>query len=291
MPRRCRCLSLLLAVVLVCAAPCAWHAVAAVPVDDLALTRPESAARPNTLALALARQVVAACGRSPRTAAQVERELLARIDELRRHGTVTGDALQRSRAIHEFIHADVLHGKYDPAASDLAVTLAGGSYNCAGVSALFLTLAPAFDVDACAVSVVGHVWCRVETADGPFDVETTCRDWFILAAARASFTPAEHARQSSAWQDHRRRIVLARELDPSAFLAVFHYNRGVRLLREGEFDAAAAANLAALRLDWRCEPAYGNLWAALGGRLDPGAISLPRQVSTGTATLTSGNAR
>ncbi|MEX2112888.1 MAG: hypothetical protein WD845_06860 [Pirellulales bacterium] len=287
--RRNRSTKLLMAGVLACLAPSAIRAVAAVPFDDLVLTRTETAARPRSLAPTLAQQVVAASGRSPETAAEVERELNARIDQLQRRGTVVGNALDRARVIHEFIHADILRGKYDPAASDLAVTLAGGAYNCASVSAVFLTFAQAFGVDATAVSVVGHVWCRIETEAGPFDVETTCRDWFVLAAARAGFTPQEHARQSPAWQEHLRRVAQARELDQAAFLAVFHYNRGVRLLRQGEFEAAAAANRTALELDWRCEPAYGNLWAALGGRT--GAKQAEREVSAGTPTLTSGNAR
>ncbi len=232
---------------------------------SIALRNAERPVRTDPAAISFARNVAAACGHSPQTAAQVERELAAHIEQLRRRGTVTGDAHSRARAIHEFIHAEILRGKYDPAASDVAATLAGGPYNCASVSALFLTLAQAFEVEATAASVVGHVWCRVKTDEGPLDVETTCRDWFILAEARAHLTPAEHAQQSQAWQDHRDRIGRARELEQPAFLAVFHYNRGVGLLRKSQFAAAAAANLAALQLDWRCRPAYGNFWAALQG--------------------------
>ncbi len=175
-----RCLSLLGAGLLLALAT---RAPAGVPVQDIARRTAEPSVRPNAVAASLARQVVVACGHSRETAVRVERELEARIEQLRRRGTVTGDARSRARAIHEFIHADILRGKYDPAASDVAVVLAGGSYNCASGSALFLTLARAFEVEATAVSVVGHVWCRVKIDDGPLDVETTCRDWFILAAA------------------------------------------------------------------------------------------------------------
>jgi hypothetical protein len=247
---------------LLAAAPCAH---ASVPAHEIAPRGAEQTDRPNPAAASLVLQVAAACGHSPETAARVESELAARIEQLRSRGTVVGDARSRALAIHEFIHAEILRGKYDPAASDVAMVLAGGSYNCASVSALFLTLAQAFEVEATAASVVGHVWCRVKTDAGPLDVETTCRDWFILEASRAHLTPAEHARQSQAWQDHRERISRARKLDQSAFLAVFHYNRGVGLLRKSQFAAAVAANLAALQLDWRCQPAYGNLWAALQG--------------------------
>jgi hypothetical protein len=207
-----------------------------------------------------------ACGHPPEQIEVVEQIVSSHVLRLRQQDVVTGDPIAKARAIHSYIHDQILKGKYQPSASDVAMVLAGGDYNCASISALFLTFAEAFDVDACAASVVGHVWCRVRTDDGAFDIETTCRDWFALAAARADFTPAEHARQSQAWQDHRRRVAQARELDQSAFVAVFHYNRGVQLLRQGEFAAAAAANLHALELDWQCEPAYGNLWAALGGQ-------------------------
>ena len=42
-----------------------------------------------------------------------------------------------------------------------------------------------------------------------------------------------------------------------------HFNRGWRLLREGDYAAAAQANAAALRLDRQCLPAHKNLLASL----------------------------
>jgi hypothetical protein len=195
---------------------------------------------------------------------EVEQIIGTHLARLQQRGAV-GDPVAKARAIHAYIHAEILKGTYQPTASDVFVTLHGGDYNCASVTALFLTFARAMDLDARAASVIGHVWCRVHHGGASFDIETTCRDWFDLAAARAHFTPAEHARQSQAWQDHRRRVAQARELDQAAFVAVFHYNRGVDLLRQGDRPAAATANLQALELDWQCEPAYGNLWAALGG--------------------------
>jgi hypothetical protein len=244
----------------VLAAPCAS---AIVPAVDVVRKRADRAG--GTHGLSLAGQAAAACGHSPREVSVVERQIKSHVEQLRTRGAERGDPIAKARAIHSYIHDKILQGEYTLSASDVAEVLAGGDYNCASVSALFLTLADAFDLDACAASVLGHVWCRVRTDDGAFDIETTCRDWFDLAAARADFAPAEHARQSQAWQDHRRRVAQARELDQAAHVAVFHYNRGVQLLRQGEFTAAATANLRALELDWQCEPAYGNLWAALGG--------------------------
>jgi hypothetical protein len=176
----------------------------------------------------------------------------------RMHGTPG----ERARAIHAFLHAEILRGKYDAATSDLASALAGGPFNCASATALWIALARECGLDARAVSVVGHVWCRLDLAGEPFDVETTSRDWFLLADRRAQ-DPALAV--TPAYQDHLRRRAVARELDERALVAIFHYNRGVRLLREGRFLAAANANLAALALDGQCQPAYGNLAAALVG--------------------------
>jgi hypothetical protein len=254
--------SLLLVASGVLMAPRAW---AKVPAVDPVRPPADRAVASGTHGLTLAGQAAAACGHSRLEVSVVERQIKSHIEQLRSRGAAHGNSLAKASAIHAYLHSEILRGKYQPSASDVAVVLAGGDYNCASVSALFLTLAEAFDLDACAASVIGHVWCRVRTDDAGFDIETTCRDWFALAAARADFTPAEHARQSQAWQDHRRRVAQARELDQSAFVAVFHYNRGVQMLRQGDFTAAAAANLHALELDLQCEPAYGNLWAALGG--------------------------
>ena len=163
------------------------------------------------------------------------------------------------------MHAQILRGTYKASASDPGAALGGGSYNCASAAALLVALAREFGIDAYPVSVVGHVWCRVKTPSGPFDVETTCRDWFLLADRRTAAGSAGSSGHSPAWQEHVRRAAVARRLDERAFLAIFHYNRGVGMLRQGQFPAAAMANLVALCLDWRCQPAYGNLAAALRG--------------------------
>lgn len=249
----------------------ASRAIASLPTTDLSMPSRDRTAVCAGQAKTLAGRIAAACGHSASEVSAVDDKISEHVEQLQSRGTVAGDSFEQARAIHRYIHDEILKGKYQPSASDVAVVLTGGDYNCASVSALFLSFAEAFGLDACAASVTGHVWCRVRADRGSFDVETTCRDWFVLAAARANFTPAEHARQSQAWQDHRRRAAHARELDQPAFVAVFHYNRGVHFLRQGDFSAAAAANLQALALDWQCEPAYGNLWAALGGKLEPEA--------------------
>jgi hypothetical protein len=210
----------------------------------------------------LLRSVFIASGHDPADAAGWEDHFARMVARLRAGGKVTGEATQRAAAIHQFLHAEILHGDYDPVVSDPAVALAGGAYNCAGTSALFLALAREFSLEAHAVSVVGHVWCRVETATGPLDVETTCRDWFSLLEGSVGTVdirlPGHHLARDRAFQ-----TAAIRRLDDRALLAIFHFNRGVGRFREGRFAAAAAANFAALSLDARCAPAYENLAAAL----------------------------
>ena len=208
--------------------------------------------------------MLAATGRDANEIVQCEQQFAAHVERLRASGSVAGNARQRAAAVHRFLHSALLRGTFDPAASDPGVAMSGGPYNCASATAISLALLQEFDVDACAVSVVGHVWCRIKAPQGAFDVETTCRDWYLLAEQRAPH-PQAAARQSPQWREHLRRAAAGRTLDESAFLAIFHYNQGVRMLREGQFPAAATANLAALWLDWRCRPAYENLAAALGG--------------------------
>jgi hypothetical protein len=179
--------------------------------------------------------------------------------ELRASGNVFGNPRQQAQAIHKFIHARILRGRYETGGSNLAAALAGGPFNCATASVLFLAIAADFDLDAHAVAVPGHVWCRVVTAGSSFDVETTCRNWFEFAAGeRVEDDPA-----SPFMAEHARRSASARELDEHALIAVFHYNRGVRLLREERFPEATFANLRALTLDPRCTSAHDNLLATI----------------------------
>jgi hypothetical protein len=243
------------------------------------------AARPATeySGAALVGDVLAAVGHDHDTVARGQRSFSVLVKQLRAAETVGGDARQRIRAIHTFLHAQVLRGTYQASASDPGAALLGGAYNCASATALFVALAREFGVEAYPVSVVGHVWCRVEASGGSFDVETTCRDWFVLLARREARQPGDVSRDTPAWQDHVRRAAAARRLGEREFLAIFHYNRGVHMLREGRFSAAAAANLAALWLDWRCEPAYGNLAAALAGWTETQGKRLAPEISAAPA--------
>src|SRR5262249_26615298 len=120
-------------------------------------------------------------------------------------------------------------------------------YNCVMSSVLFAVLAEQCGVPVTIVARSGHAWCRVDGGDNSFDVETTRSDWKMAPAS----TGNGNARG------------VARTLDADSLLAVYYYNKAVRLLRQQHFGAAAMANLAAIGLDRDCHPARQNLCASL----------------------------
>lgn len=179
--------------------------------------------------------------------------------EFRDDHNPSGDAQQCTRAIHAFLHDRVLHGTYLASASDIGAALDGGPFNCAAATGLFLALAAECGLKADAVSVRGHVWCRVHDAGRSIEIETTCSNWFEIADRYAGVAIGD---VSPAVAEHRRRAATGRVLSQSEFLAIFHYNRGVTFLRQQQFAAAAQANRRALALDPNCRPAQENLAAA-----------------------------
>jgi hypothetical protein len=173
----------------------------------------------------------------------------------------TAEAERLAAEIHVFLHRAALRGKYLASASDIGAALDGGAFNCAATSALFLALAERTGLPAQAVAVPGHVWVRVELGKRTLDIETTCPNWFDLLERYAGL-PNE--RISPAMADHRSRVKKGRVLQRPEFLAIFCYNRGVGLIRQGDFSAAVLANLQAVTLDPRCTVAWQNLWRAAG---------------------------
>lgn len=183
---------------------------------------------------------------------------LARLDrlaeELEYRLPATGDEA-RAEAIHAFLHEQLLRGRYEPSASDLSVAMDGGPFNCVSATVLYTLLAERCRVSATAMSVPGHVWCRVE---GAIDIESTSRDWFAI---RAKYRGIPTSQVSTAMARHRRRALVGRPLDDEKLLAVLHYNRGVSLIHQGRLAAAAWQNLQAVALDPECQPARENLAA------------------------------
>ncbi len=189
---------------------------------------------------------------------------MERLDQLGRecHSACAkeGDPRKAAQTVHGFLHRRVLRGDYLASASNLGAALDGGPFNCAAASALYYLLARRYGLEVQPMSVKGHVWCRVSAGAEQLHVETTCRDWFQIAARYAG---VPDGKVSPAMAQHRRRIATARALGERELRAVFHFNRGVTCLREGRFPGAVVANLRALVLDPGCRVAYENLVAAL----------------------------
>jgi tetratricopeptide (TPR) repeat protein len=165
--------------------------------------------------------------------------------ELRVSSLPVDRSAQAAESLHAFLHRRVLHGAYQAQASDLAAALTGGPYNCTSATALLIALAQELQLPAVAVAGSGHVWCRLVVGGRPFDIETTQPHW----------TKGQLPQET--------RMRAGRPLDHAGLLALVHYNRGVRLHRQGRFAEAIDANRLALQLDPLCVPARGNLLAAV----------------------------
>jgi tetratricopeptide (TPR) repeat protein len=168
-------------------------------------------------------------------------------EELSRSVESESDVPRRAAIVLEFLHARVLQGGYRPDANDLSATIEGGGYNCVSSTVLFQCLAEHCGLQVSAAESPGHVYSVIHSPSGPFDVETTCREWFSSVAA------AKDPRPSAA----------SRELTTLGLAALVYYNAGVDHLAARRFEAAIAANLKALQLDPANSAARSNLLAGL----------------------------
>jgi tetratricopeptide (TPR) repeat protein len=215
-----------------------------------------------------------------------EEKAAALVDELCRWATAhevcllrSGTPRERVEAIFEFMHRRVLRGGYDLACTDLRRALDDGRFNCISATVLFNYLAGQFGLDCRGLEMPGHAASRVVLSDGPLDVETTCPQWFSVSGTRRVSMPnvpgtrrvpvphtacAEYNRSPhTACAEYKCAEYRAREVTPIQMAAMIYYNRGVDLLAEKRFAAAAAANAKALRLDPNNAVARGNLLATI----------------------------
>jgi tetratricopeptide (TPR) repeat protein len=163
-------------------------------------------------------------------------------------------------AVFDFMHRRVLCGGYDLAATDLRVVLDQGRFNCISATVLFNYFAGELGLKCRGLEMPSHAMSRVLLPEGPVDVETTCPRWFHLTGdLRQETVAASTAIGSAAGADRAK----AREVSPIQLAAMIYYNRGVDLLADKRFAAAAAANAKSLRLDPNNITARGNLLATI----------------------------
>jgi len=171
------------------------------------------------------------------------------VAELARSDKLSGPPRQQAEAIFAFMHERILTGGYQLDATDPALALDAGRFNCVSGTVLFACLARRCGLAVCGLEIPGHAKTRLLLDSGPLDVETTYPAWFQTARDPARQSPADAAG--------------ARELSPVELVAMVYYNRGVDLLAEGRFAEAAAANAKAIRLDPQSDTARANLLAVL----------------------------
>jgi len=211
----------------------------------------------------LAAALVAEGVRDLEVLAHYERKLHAWGDALGDSLRIDGTPRERARAIFDFLHQRILTGSYDADCTELSRTLDEGTYNCVSSLLLYRALCQRFGLDVIAVETPGHSFAAlIEAHDAPFEIETTCPDWFELSDAgrrrrqsRAGASP-QHDGHAHSEAPHR-------ELSGPALVAIVYYNRAIDHLRRDSFAEAVAANQMAIRLDPAGVDARENLLAAL----------------------------
>jgi len=203
--------------------------------------------QPSQYALDTLRRAILASGETD--GARVER-YLAQFRRLADELNATLDrgqsTRQQAQAILQYLHRRLFTGGYDAACHDPRRAFDRGEFNCVGATLLFHCLAAHCGIESHAMLITGHVWCRIEANDGPFDVETTSDLW------RAG--EAIHGESVASPQP--------RELDREGLIALLHYNRSVVELQLGNYPTAISAARAVLELDPANALARDNLAAA-----------------------------
>lgn len=209
--------------------------------------------------------LVASGERDPAALDRYEDQLRAFAERIRSEMDPSCPARQRAQQIFEALHGRLLTAGYRLDATDLRRAFDQGHFNCVSASVLFICLAEQFDLDGRGLEIPGHAMARLLLAEGPFDVETTCRRWQKAIgatkatqrlAATVEGTTGRRLAQSAARGPRR-------EVTDVELVATIFYNRGVDLLAAQRYEEAVAANAKALRLDPRSETAWGNLLATL----------------------------
>ncbi|MBX3411757.1 MAG: tetratricopeptide repeat protein [Pirellulales bacterium] len=152
---------------------------------------------------------------------------------------------EQARFILAFLHRRLLTGGYDAACHDPRRAFDRGEFNCVGSTLLFHCLAAHCGLESHAMLITGHVWCRVDSREHSYDVETTNDRW----------RPED--KLSSNIDLHE-----VRALDTDGMVALVYYNRSVVELEQRDYLAAIEACRAVLELDAEADIARDNLTAA-----------------------------
>jgi tetratricopeptide (TPR) repeat protein len=191
---------------------------------------------------------------------------------------------ERAAAVFEFLHREILTGKYDLQCSRLAQVLDTGNYNCVTATILFNCLAAEAGLSACGGESPSHVVSLVRVPGQRLEIETTCPRWFERHDKERQIGPPG-SQPVGGVQASAKRPMIRRELHAAELAAIVYYNIAVDLAEQRRYSEAVAANYKALELDGQCQNAEGNLLAAINNwALDlaereqyAGAVELVRQ--------------
>jgi tetratricopeptide (TPR) repeat protein len=189
-----------------------------------------------------------------------EDRLMALLDDLRTSIDRRQSPERQAERVFDFLHRQVLRGGYRLECTDIRLALDGGRFNCVSATVLFNCLADGVGLHCCGLEMPGHAMNRVLLPGGKMDLETTCPRWFQLLHDPIKQTEAVSKTLGTTVKPDYSQL---REVTSVQLTAMIYYNRGVDLLAEKRFAAAAAVNAKALRLDPQNATARGNFLATL----------------------------
>lgn len=153
----------------------------------------------------------------------------------------------RLRVVFEHLSADFLQGKYQADLYDVGRTISFGDFNCLTATILFQTLCRSFAIEIEAIWEPSHVRCWSSLSpDSGYLVETT--------AGQPKDAVGPMTLQSG---------LKARVLSDTQLIAKVFYNRGVRMMKSGDYSVALVSTWASCQLDSQDQPAQSNLRACL----------------------------
>lgn len=215
---------------------------------------------------------------------QKVRSLLERFDgQLRRiQARVDPQAapLVRLRQAFRGLHAEILHGGYDIAASNPGEAIQTGRFNCVSASLLFKLIAEFLGFEVQVMQTPTHAYCRVKCENVWVPVECTSPHALDGSANHAGIVdwpgskqkddganeprwlgrPMVSKSQRSDWQTSGED---GRGVSDTQLLGTIYYNRGVAAILERQFETAVLTNLRAVQLDPESRSARDNLLASL----------------------------
>lgn len=173
-------------------------------------------------------------------------------DRFRAQHRRTASTRELAVAVLEFLHREILTGKYQLKTTRVDQALITGRYNCVASTILFRCLSAELGATPVVMATSSHVFCRYLGPDR-LAVETTCPDWFALPVDSDIFTnhPANQA------------DVDVRTLSDVEVLGKLFYNRATDKLELQEFAAACELLRTSMALDPADGAARENLLAAI----------------------------